>query len=180
MFNQNEDHIIDLTVNPIFTGQAPPSYKDTKQFKENQFHLKLAFLNATRSKDPATKVGSVIVSSCGRMISTGYNGFPKGVQESVDLWEKPEKYRRVIHAEVNAILNCPFEVRGSVLYTTLFPCSQCLGFIIQSGIQTIVFYGKLWEKEPNKDLREEWSQYLHIVTHPDNEEMNKYIEAINV
>ena len=69
----------------------------------------LAFLSAQRSKDPSTKVGAVIVDDDNKVVSIGYNGMPRGVDEEQISWNKGEgldsKYLYVCHAEFNAILN---------------------------------------------------------------------------
>ena len=94
------------------------------------------------SKDPSTKVGAVIVDNWRRIVSTGYNGFPQGVMDSYDRLSNRElKYEMIVHAEINAILFAPLDLRGMTLYTTPFmPCSRCASLIIQSGISKVVSY----------------------------------------
>jgi dCMP deaminase len=89
-----------------------------------------------RSKDPNTKVGSVIVSPDNRRISVGYNGFATGAIEG-DRWNN--KYSHVIHAEINAIMNARQNIEGWTLYTTMFPCEGCRDCIIQQGISKVVY-----------------------------------------
>ncbi len=65
-----------------------------------------ATLIAQKSKDPSTKVGCVIVNDDNVILSTGFNGFPRGIEEDwKDRWKRPEKYHWVEHAERNAIFN---------------------------------------------------------------------------
>ena len=93
---------------------------------------------ASWSKDPAKKVGAVIVDSKRRILSTGYNGFPRGVPDFEELYrDKPMKYPRVVHAELNAILNAKTDLEGSTLYVTHAPCCECAKAIIQSGITAV-------------------------------------------
>lgn len=104
--------------------------------------MDLAFQAAKRSKDPSTQVGAYLVDSTNQPLSFGYNGFPRGVADTNARWERPEKYRWVIHGEVNAILNATKAGRpisDSTLYTTLFPCSKCALVLAQSGITTIYY-----------------------------------------
>lgn len=102
--------------------------------------LELASLIGTWSRDPSTKVGVVIVMD-DRVISTGYNGFPRSVADDEELLNDREaKYARTVHAEANAILNAGQRLEGAVLYTTLLPCSACASLIIQAGIAEIVYY----------------------------------------
>lgn len=91
------------------------------------------------SKDPSTKVGAVIVDSERRVISLGYNGFPRGVDDSIDKYLNRElKHQKVIHAEKNAILNSHTRPTGCTIYITHPPCAQCAGSIIQSGVIRVV------------------------------------------
>ena len=92
------------------------------------------------SKDPSTKVGALLVSGDHRQISMGYNGFPSGMFESIGLWQnKKAKYLRVIHAEINAILNAPFDVKGCTLYCTHRPCHRCLAYALQARVTDVVY-----------------------------------------
>ena len=86
--------------------------------------LELAVHISNWSKDPSTKVGSVIVSPDRRVLSMGYNGFPRGVVDTVERLEDREtKLRYVSHAERNALDNVDQDLRGCILYCTLQPCS---------------------------------------------------------
>lgn len=93
-----------------------------------------------RSKDPSTKVGAVIVRPNMTPVSIGYNGFPRGVDDSPALYEdRAEKYPRTVHAEMNAILMAREPLDGCSLYVhPLFPCANCAGAIIQAGIRRVV------------------------------------------
>jgi len=101
----------------------------------------LSAMIATWSKDPSTKVGAVIANDHDHKVrGIGYNGFPRGVEDTNERYaHRPTKYKLVVHAEVNAILNADGSVAGCTLYTTKFPCSECAKLIIQSGITEIVF-----------------------------------------
>lgn len=89
---------------------------------------------ATWSKDPSSQVGAVIVSPDRRSIATGYNGFPRGMQDDDRLHDREQKYPRVIHAELNALLNTRFDVAGAHMFVTLSPCQPCASAIIQMQI----------------------------------------------
>lgn len=93
----------------------------------------------TWSKDPDRQVGAVAVAIDGRSFSPGYNGLPKGVEDSQDiLYNKELKNALTVHAEVNAILNAKTDLSGWYLFVTCFPCTHCAAVIIQSGISTVV------------------------------------------
>lgn len=100
----------------------------------------LAKLVGSWSKDPSTKVGAVIVDDNNRIVSIGFNGFPKNIKDSQDrLLDRDKKYDIIIHAEVNALMFANKSVEGCTLYTWPFhPCSKCAGLIIQSGIKRVV------------------------------------------
>ncbi len=105
--------------------------------------LELADCIATWSKDPARGVGCVIVSEGKQIISTGFNGLPRGIEDRPERLERPVKYDLVCHAEMNAIVQCArngVSPIDCVLYSSFFPCIQCALAIIQSGVKTIVSY----------------------------------------
>lgn len=106
----------------------------------NDRFLKLAEHIANWSKDPSTKVGAVIVDDSRRIVSTGYNGFPRGVEDSdLRLQQREIKYEMIVHGEINAIVFANQNLHGCTLYTWPFmPCSRCAGIVIQSGIKTVV------------------------------------------
>ena len=79
----------------------------------DEYYLWIAMAAAVRSKDPVTRVGAVAVK--GSSIVTGYNGFPAGVWDSEERWEKPTKYDFVAHAERNALDNAQFDVKRECL-----------------------------------------------------------------
>ncbi len=101
--------------------------------------LALAQHVASWSKDPRAKVGAVIVDAEKRIVSLGYNGFPRGVKDDEErLRDKATKLRLVVHAEANAILNAHRIPDQCTLYTTQVPCDECAKLIIQAGIKTVV------------------------------------------
>ncbi|MCR8613353.1 MAG: dCMP deaminase family protein [Mycoplasma sp.] len=108
-----------------------------------EYFIAIAKVTAMRSKDPNTKVGAVIVNDDNVICGLGYNGMPKG-DDSLP-WDKEgdaidTKYKYVVHAEMNAILNTNLAtLKGTRMFVTLFPCSTCAKFIIQSGIKEIYY-----------------------------------------
>lgn len=95
------------------------------------------------SKDPSTKLGSIIVNSERKIVATGYNGFPKGIDDTFErLSNRDEKYPRIVHAEANALMNALYNgvsVKNCTIYIYgLPPCPDCTKLIIQSGISRII------------------------------------------
>jgi dCMP deaminase len=122
---------------------------------EHRF-IELARFVADWSKDPSTKVGAVIVRPDRTVASLGYNGFPRGVLDhSARYDDRPTKYKLVVHAELNSILNSRASLEGCALYVTpLPPCSQCAAAIIQRGITRVVIQAK---KELPSNWATEWA-----------------------
>lgn len=103
----------------------------------DEYYLWLAVAAAVRSKDPSSHVGAVVVK--GSSIVTGYNGFPAGVDDSDDRWQRPNKYGFVVHAEANALSNARFSTNGSKIYITHCPpCNECTKLIIQHGVLEVI------------------------------------------
>jgi len=106
----------------------------------NERFLALAHHIAQWSKDPSTKVGAVIVRPNRTIASVGYNGFPRGVDDSDARYnDRSIKYAMTVHAEANAILSADQRLDDCTMYVTpLHPCSSCAALIIQSGIKRVV------------------------------------------
>ena len=94
------------------------------------------------SKDGQTKVGAIALEPNSFQIkSSGYNGFPRNLEESSCRWQKPNKYNYVVHAEANMICNASLNgvsLLNTIAVTTLYPCKECAKLMIQSGIKTII------------------------------------------
>ena len=109
----------------------------------DHFFLGLAEYISTASKDPSTKCGAVIVRPDRTIASTGFNGFPKGCDDSPELYaDRDLKLARVVHAEQNALLHAREDLTGYTMYT--WPpgygpsCDRCTAHIIQAGIKKVV------------------------------------------
>lgn len=122
-----------------FDNYLPPSW--------DEWFMRLVYLTATKSKDPKTKIGSILVKDK-RIISTGYNGIPIGVDDTIDdRVERPNKYLWLEHAERNSIYSASkygISTGGTTMYTNAVPCADCTRAIIQSGIVKVVIH-KVYE-----------------------------------
>ena len=109
----------------------------------------VAMLAARRSKDPNTQVGACIVSPDNIILSTGYNGLPKGCSDDEYPWAREgteTKYPYVVHAELNAILNSNGKLlKGAKIYVALFPCNECAKAIIQAGLSEVIYLSDKYE-----------------------------------
>ena len=121
----------------------------------DEYFMGVAKLAGLRSKDPNSQVGSCIVSPDNKILSIGYNGFPRGCSDDVFPWsregdELDTKYFYVTHSELNAILNYRGgSLEGTKLYVSLFPCNECAKAIIQAGIRTVVYDSDKYEGTPS-------------------------------
>ena len=122
------------------TGNAKNDYSSNIKWAVRYFEI--AELVSSWSKDPSTKVGAIIVGDKGQIIAQGYNGFPRGVEDLEERYNHREtKYKFVVHAEMNAILNALYNgssVVGASIYIHNLPvCQECAKAIIQSGISKV-------------------------------------------
>jgi dCMP deaminase len=114
----------------------------------NDYFMELAILAAKRSKDSTHQVGSCIVDNQNNILSLGYNGMPKGIKDTKDIWSDEQKHLYVVHSELNAILNAHCDLQNTILYCTLFPCNECAKAIVQAGIKKVVY---LNDFKPDRD-----------------------------
>lgn len=128
----------------------------------DEYFIRHAMLVSEKSKDPSTKVGCILVGEDNEILSTGFNGFPRGISETVERhqvssdglsssveeliserWDRPEKYKWTEHAERNAIYNAArngIKLKGARAYLNWepIPCTDCTRALIQSGIVEII------------------------------------------
>ena len=122
---------------------------------DNRF-LDLAESIAGWSKDPSRKIGAVAVGRKREILAQGYNGFPRGIDDSPLRYDnREEKYKLVVHAEMNVIYNASYNgvcLNDSTLYVHGLPvCSECAKGIIQVGITRVVM-------RKQTDLPEIWKE----------------------
>ncbi len=122
----------------------------------DKYHMSMAFLAAMKSKDPSTKIGAVIVGPNNEIRSTGYNGLPRGCNDTLpERDERPTKYFYYEHAERNAIYNAArmgIPLQGCKMYTQGVPCADCCRGVIQSGISEVI----VWQAWDASTVREKW------------------------
>lgn len=120
----------------------------------DEYFMGVAFLSGMRSKDPNTQVGACIVSEDNKILSMGYNGFPRGCSDDEFPWNREgdpldNKYFYSTHSELNAILNYRGgSLEGAKLYVSLFPCNECAKAIIQSGIKSVIYECDKYDDTP--------------------------------
>ena len=131
------------------------------------YYKQLANTVKLKSKDKYTQIGAVIVGEDREIVSTGYNSFPRGLDDGIDLrQERPEKYYWFEHAERNAIYNAArigVSTKGTTMYLSCgLPCADCARGIINSGIKRIfcervdVTKGDMWKESQERS----WDMFL--------------------
>ena len=134
------------------------------QDKWDKRFLNLAKEVSTWSKDPSTQVGAVLVNDQKIVVGMGFNGFPRGVDDSSERYANRElKYKLVVHAEANAIIAAGQQTKGSVLYVypsfALPPiCNECCKLAIQAGVKEVVGY----EPDENDERVKRWMESIGI------------------
>jgi dCMP deaminase len=121
----------------------------------DDYFMTLVYHVASRSKDQRTHMGAIIVGPDNILISTGYNSFPRHINDdNPERQKKGEKQFWMLHAEENAILNSErASLKGCVLYVNAIPCiERCAQPIVQKGIKEVVVDSK-W---PTNTL--EWAE----------------------
>ena len=133
----------------------------------NKFFMDIAEKFSTLSTCGRLKVGAVITKN-NRIISTGYNGVPSGLQHCCEIHkgidfsipENNEMHKKFsahyeLHAEQNAIVEAAkngIALNGSILYTTVEPCDYCRKLIAQSGIKNVFYRYKYDRNNKESDL----------------------------
>ena len=111
------------------------------------------------SKDPSTKVGCVVVGEDREIRSTGFNGFPRGIDDDAErLADREKKYPLICHAEENAIMHAArigVSLKDSTAYVTWPPCSRCARSLIQAGIREVVY-------SSSEEIPERWLEDFEI------------------
>jgi len=118
-----------------FTDYTPPSW--------DEYFIKIMYMVAEKSKDPKTKIGAVLVKDK-RIISTGYNGLCRGVNDNVsERHVRPAKYSWFEHGERNAIYAAArhgIATEGTTMYTNGVPCIDCARAVIQAGVSKVIVH----------------------------------------
>ena len=131
----------------------------------DQYYLDICKVVATRSKDPNTQIGCVIIGPNHEIRSTGYNSFPRGIRDDVpERLVRPTKYLWIEHAERNAICNAAragTATEGCTIYVEIMPCMDCARAVVQAGIVQVVYRPRAWRSTPANitTSTSAWSKY---------------------
>ncbi len=125
-------------------------------------YMELAKAVSTWSKDPSKKIGAIAIGSKGQVLAQGFNGFPRGIDDTDErLNDRETKYKYVVHAEMNLIYNATFNgisLDGSTVYIYGLPlCSECAKGLIQVGVKRIVM-----SRDSLEDVDEKWQDSFDL------------------
>lgn len=122
-----------------------------KSVSWDSFFMSMAYLAAMKSEDKSSKIGAVLVGNSNEIISIGYNGFPRKVNESEsERHERPLKYSFYEHGERNSLYNAArigVSTLGARCYTNGTPCVDCARGLIQAGLKEVIVDSR-WEENP--------------------------------
>lgn len=108
----------------------------------DDYFMTMVYLVAMRSKDESTHIGAVIVGPNNEIRATGYNSFPRGIDDTVpERQERPEKYFWFAHGEINAVVQAAMvgiPIGGCKIYTNCMPCTGCAKYLINAGIKEVI------------------------------------------
>lgn len=113
--------------------------------------MQMATFVSSFSKDPSTQIGAVCVDKYNRVLGIGFNGFSRNTKDDQRLNIREKKYKMVIHAEHNCLMNCAADVRDAIIYVTKPPCLHCCAIMDQYGIAKVCF------EEPDPQFASRWN-----------------------
>lgn len=124
----------------------------------DEYGMELAKLVSRKSKDPSTQCGCVILDRNNRIVSTGYNGFPRAVPDDVEfLLNRDTKYKLVLHAEQNAVIFAQRDLYECTAYVwPMPPCSHCAAMLVQARISRVITC------QPTVDQLDRWGESFSL------------------
>lgn len=121
----------------------------------DEYFINIAKIISLKSKDLKKQVGCVLVSlNNNRIISTGYNGLPSGINDNINWNDRELVHSMIIHAEMNCIIYANNKYENAILYTTLSPCKDCIKIIAAAKIKKVIFLEKYKDLHISKKLCE--------------------------
>ena len=126
------------------------------------YFLGLAKAISKRSHDIHTQHGCVIADKQNRIVGVGYNGFPKGMNDSILPTERPDKYKWMVHSERNALANCIIRPDNAIAYVTGQCCNDCIIALHQHGIEEVYMIDDHGTHLFNEIEQKRFDQFIEI------------------
>lgn len=123
----------------ILTWDASDNKTPIERPSWDDIYLSQAFVIAKRSHDAQTQCGCILVNQQHQPLSQGFNGFPRDLPDWFLPNLRPEKYPWMLHAEVNALVNCNSKPTDAIAYITGNPCFNCSLLMWQFGVREVVY-----------------------------------------
>lgn len=136
------------------TKKIPPR----KVPDRDSFYMGKAFIEASKSKDPKTQIGSIIISKENKPLASGYNGPPENINDNAINWDRPVKYPYIRHSEANSIDHCHNRtlLKEATIYVTAAPCKACMLDIVAAKIKRVVYFRPKADAGSLLSSDEEW------------------------
>ena len=128
----------------------------------NDYFLGLAKVVSQRSHDIHTQHGCIITDRSNRILGVGYNGFPRGMDDTILPTTRPEKYPWMIHAERNALSNCVVRPDNGIAYVTGQSCNDCIMALWQEGISKVVMSDQHGTHLFDDDAKKRFDLFVHM------------------
>lgn len=132
----------------------------------DQYFMSITFLASMKSKDRSSRIGAVIVGPENEVISMGFNGMPRGVNDDIEeRHERPAKYLYFAHGERNALYAAAkkgIATEGCKMYTLGTPCCGCAVGIIQAGIKEVIVTSHWENQTSNSEHRKRWQEEAKV------------------
>lgn len=126
------------------------------------YFLGLAKVASQRSHDIHTQHGCVITDSANRILGVGYNGFPKGLDDSKLPTSRPEKYFWMTHAERSALANCIVRPDNGIAYVTGQCCNDCIIALWQEGVKTVIMANNHGTQLFDNDAKKRFDTFVEM------------------
>lgn len=128
----------------------------------NDYFLGLAKVISQRSHDSQTQHGCVITDKNNRILGVGYNGYPRGLNDTVLPKTRPDKYPWMIHAERNALSNCIVRPDNAIAYVTGQSCNDCIMALWQEGVSKVIMADEHGTKLFDEEAKQRFDTFVQM------------------
>ena len=126
------------------------------------YFIGLSHTVSKKSHDEQTQHGCIITDTKNRILGLGYNGFPRGIDDSILPRTRPEKYPWMIHAERNALANCLVRPENATAYITGQSCNDCIMALWQEGVTTVYMHDRHGSHLLDEESMEIFKKFINL------------------